>query len=45
MDDSGGEDSCEHGGKLFWLGKCNEDVSLKEVPCVHLPFPMIETIN
>jgi DNA modification methylase len=31
--------------ELVWPGKYNEDGSLKEVPRVHLPFQVIETIN
>jgi DNA modification methylase len=31
--------------ELVWPGKYNDDGSLKEVPRVHLPFQVIETIN
>lgn len=31
--------------ELVWPGKHNDDGSLKEVPRVHLPFQVIETIN
>jgi len=31
--------------ELVWPGKYNEDGSLKEVPRVHLPFQVIETVN
>src|SRR6267378_1090583 len=31
--------------ELLWLGKYNEDGTLKEVPRVSLPFQVIETVN
>jgi adenine-specific DNA-methyltransferase len=31
--------------ELVWPGKYNEDGTLKEVPCVSLPFQVIETVN
>jgi len=31
--------------ELVWPGKYNEDGTLKEVPRVHLPFQIIETVN
>jgi len=31
--------------ELVWPGKYNEDSTLKEVPRVHLPFQVIETVN
>jgi len=31
--------------ELVWPGKYNEDGTLKEVPRVHLPFQVIETVN
>lgn len=31
--------------ELVWPGKYNEDGTLKEAPCVNLPFQVIETIN
>jgi len=31
--------------ELVWPGKYNDDGSLKEVPRVHLPFQVIETVN
>ena len=31
--------------ELVWLGKYNEDGTLKEVPRVSLPFQVIETVN
>ncbi len=31
--------------ELVWLGKYNEDGTLKEVPRVNLPFQVIETVN
>ena len=31
--------------ELVWLGKYNDDGTLKEVPPVNLPFQVIETVN
>lgn len=31
--------------ELVWPGKYNEDGSLREVPCINLPFQVIERVN